>query len=138
MQLDLNPSRSQLAQFGVASLIAFPGIGALLHFVNGWVPIEVFWVLLGVGVVVFAFAQAKVWAPVRWVYVGLMVVAFPIGLVVSNVLLGLIYLLMFTPMALWFRLIGRDAMRRRLDPEAVTYWEERDPDVPPKRYFRLF
>jgi hypothetical protein len=35
-----------------------------------------------------------------------------------------------TPMALLMRMTGRDAMKRRFDPTARTYWIERDPPGP--------
>lgn len=51
--------------------------------------------------------------------------------VVSPIVLGLIYFGMFTPIAAFMRMRGRDAMRRRTDPEAKTYWIRRDPPGPP-------
>ncbi len=50
--------------------------------------------------------------------------------VVSPVVLGLIYFGMFTPVAWGMRLRGRDALRRRFEPDAATYWIERDPPGP--------
>jgi len=75
------------------------------------------------------------------IYLALMIVAIPIGLVVSAVVLRLIYYGLFTPMALWFKMKGRDAMNRRLDPEAKTYWKDhRDQTRPraPASYLRLY
>jgi len=50
--------------------------------------------------------------------------------VVSPVALGIMFFLVLTPMALVMRLTGRDAMKRRFDPAATTYWLERDPPGP--------
>ena len=50
--------------------------------------------------------------------------------VVIPVVLGLIYFGMFTPVAWGMRLRGRDALRRRFEPAAATYWIERDPPGP--------
>ena len=50
--------------------------------------------------------------------------------VVSPLVLGLIFYGMFTPIAWGMRLAGRDALRRRFEPEAKTYWLERDPPGP--------
>ena len=44
----------------------------------------------------------------------------------NPVVLALMFGLMFVPMALWFRLLGRDALARKLDPEANSYWVERE------------
>jgi hypothetical protein len=77
----------------------------------------------------------------RPIYVVLMCITLPIGFVVSAVLLRVIYYLVITPMALWFKIRGRDAMNRRLDPEADSYWlDHRDVTRPrvPASYFRLY
>jgi hypothetical protein len=56
--------------------------------------------------------------------------------IVSPVVLGLIYFGVFTPAALIMRVIGRDAMCRRFDPAARSYWVKRDPAGPSDDSFR--
>ncbi len=77
---------------------------------------------------------------VRPVYVGWMYVVAPIGAVVSHAVLALVWLLVFTPVGLTLRLLGRDPLARRFDPKAATYWARResDEDVPLERYFRQY
>ena len=72
----------------------------------------------------------------RWLNVALTLLALPIGIVVSHVILAALFYLLFTPVALFFRLIGRDLMHRRLDPSAETYWVRRKPVTDVKRYLR--
>jgi hypothetical protein len=60
------------------------------------------------------------------------------GLVTSPVLMAVIYLVLFVPLALLFRLMGRDALRKRLDPAAATYWEEYPQVKEPLRYLRQY
>ena len=50
--------------------------------------------------------------------------------VVSPIALGIMFFCVLTPMALVMRMTGRDAMKRRFDPAARTYWLERDPPGP--------
>ena len=50
--------------------------------------------------------------------------------IVSPIALGIVFYGVLTPMALVMRLIGRDAMQRRFDPSAGTYWIERKPPGP--------
>ena len=64
--------------------------------------------------------------------------SLPIGFVVSAILLRLIYYLLFTPIALWFRLTGKDAMKRRFEPEADSYWTDRKDGRDPASYLRLY
>ena len=85
-------------------------------------------------------SAASAWsgpALVRPIFVGWMVLAFPIGWAVSLVLLGLVYYGLFTPIGLVFRLVGRDALQLRpparrddlLDPAAGP--GRRPPLLPP-------
>jgi len=50
--------------------------------------------------------------------------------VVSPVVLGVMFYGLFAPTAWVMRLAGRDAMKRRFEPAARTYWVERDPPGP--------
>ena len=50
--------------------------------------------------------------------------------VVNPIVLGGMYFLLITPIAVGMRLFGRDALKRRLDPHATSYWEKRDPPGP--------
>lgn len=56
--------------------------------------------------------------------------------VVSPVVLGVIYFGVFTPAGIVMRLCGRDAMRRRFEPAAPSYWVKRDPPGPRDDSFR--
>jgi hypothetical protein len=64
-----------------------------------------------------------------------MAAAMPIGWVVSHVLLGVIFYLVITPLALFFRVIGRDALVRRAAPGSTTQWVAREPTTDPGRYW---
>jgi len=50
--------------------------------------------------------------------------------VVSPIALGIMFFCVLTPTAVLIRMTGRDAMKRRFDPAASTYWIERDPPGP--------
>src|SRR5258705_6776386 len=47
--------------------------------------------------------------------------------VVSPIVMGIIFLLVFTPVALLMRLAKRDALARTLDPSAPSYSKRREP-----------
>lgn len=49
-----------------------------------------------------------------------------LGWLNTRIILTLVYLLIFTPAALLFRLLGKDPMNRRFDP-VDSYWIHRDP-----------
>jgi hypothetical protein len=56
--------------------------------------------------------------------------------VVSPVVLGIIYFVVFTPVGVVMRLSGRDAMNRRFDSGLQSYWLPRTPPGPPENSFR--
>lgn len=141
MKVDLNPEPRILRQFGFVALFGFGLIGALAYWV--WeLPAGVAWGFVGLGAVLALCATlATEWVlgfVLRPVYVLLMLIAIPIGMVISTVLMLLIWFLMFTPLALWFRLIGRDALHRRLDPEGGSYWHERTASRSPASYLKMY
>ena len=74
----------------------------------------------------------------RFVYVGMMVASYPVGWVVSHLLLFAVYFGVFTPLALIFRILGRDALHLRPKPNATTYWRAKSTPDDPRRYLQQF
>jgi hypothetical protein len=50
--------------------------------------------------------------------------------VVNPVVLGAMFFVVIAPTGIVMRLFGRDALRRKLDREAASYWITRDPPGP--------
>jgi len=136
IEVNRNPSRRELNLFGFIWLGFFLLVAAGL------------WLKLHSPVVSIALAVVAVVVPVvgwavssfmRVLYVSLSYAAWPIGFVVSHVLLGAVYYLLVTPIGLIMRAAGYDPMHRRFDPEAPSYWIERDGgERDPRSYFRQF
>jgi hypothetical protein len=72
---------------------------------------------------------------VRPVYTGWMVVAFPIGWTVSRLMLASTFFAVITPIAVLFRLGGRDALRRRRQ-SSDTFWLPKRQAGSSAEYFR--
>ncbi len=73
-------------------------------------------------VLVALFVPAILTQPLRaWMALGRGLAA-----IFNPVVLALMFGLMFVPMALWFRLRGRDVLARKTDPKAKSYWIERE------------
>ena len=136
-----HPNRKQLSGFGYVSVPGFALIGFLATRLGA--SMTVFWILLGVGglMLLATLLASRVPALLDWVvapvYRLMIAITFPLGLAISFILLGLIYYLLFTPVALWFKVIGRDKMNRRLDRAAPSYWRERGPARAPATYLRM-
>ena len=76
-------------------------------------------------------------AVMRPIFIAWLAAAFPIGWVVSRVLLLVLFFGVVTPIALVFRLKGRDilGLRRR---ETQSYWTPKPQPGGPAGYFRQF
>lgn len=143
--IDWRPSAKQLRRFGLVAAALAGGIATWVFFrhslfgfaFGGPAARTAAWVLWGVGATCLVLAMAAPRA-LRPLYLVLNVVALPIGFVLSYVVLLAMFYLLITPVALLFRLIGRDALHRKFDPQAESYWTPCEPRPPAKRYFRQF
>lgn len=54
-----------------------------------------------------------------------------LGKVVSPIALGVLFYLVFTPIGLLMRLMGKDPLRLKYDPAGDSYWIRREPPGPP-------
>jgi len=135
IEINFNPSRRELRQFSVALVVACAVIGGLLWWKLGPNRFsQVLW-LGGPALAALGWISPPAMRPV---FIGLSLLAFPIGYVVGFVALALVYYLLVTPIGLVFRLIGRDSMHRKFDRSADTYWIRRAKSPPVKRYFQQF
>lgn len=75
----------------------------------------------------------------RPIYIGWMAFAFTMGTIMTRLILTVFYFVVLTPVGLFFRLIGRDALNRKIDREASTYWIEKEyPITDRSRYENFF
>lgn len=134
IDLDLNPKPRALRTFGIAAAVVFGGLGAFA-WQRGWIGDGPAYAAFAIGA--FSLLCALAWPPGnRPLYVVLSIVAWPIGLVVSYLVLGALFFLVFTPVGLFFRLIGRDALRLRRPRTGATYWVPYERRGTLERYFR--
>jgi hypothetical protein len=78
------------------------------------------WVLgLGAALVVLGTIVPKLLEPL---YLAWMSMAVLMGFVMTRVILTLFFFLALLPVGLIMRLIGRDALHRKIDRNAETYW----------------
>ena len=116
VEFNWEPTDRQLRQFGIISAVALPFIGWIWALPTNAI------CLLALAGVLIAFAG---WLRPRLVkpcFIALAVVATPIGMVLGELLMFLIYSFVFVPMGLWFRLIRRDALQRNCQPRD-SYWQ---------------
>ncbi len=137
IEINRDPTTRQLRQFGGLWLVAL-SLLAVLAWRSGR-PVAVVSALaaLAVLVPVVGWVVPRV---LRWVWIGMSVVAWPIGTVVSFSVLTLVFVAVVTPVGLVMRLLGRDPLERRFEPDSASYWtlraEEGSADL--RRYLRQF
>ena len=136
IEFDWHPGEKQLKQFGWISLFGFPLIGLLLWWKFG-APAAVLWSLVGAGVIVLVLSLIEA-ALVRLVFVGLTLIALPIGFVVATTLMAFVFFGMVTPLGIVFRLTGRDRVSKRPDASLPTYWIQRGEPRPKADYFKTY
>jgi hypothetical protein len=145
VQVNWRPDRNELRNFGFISLVAFSCLGLWLFFRQTIFGIELSadaahtaaYVCWGVAALSLA-GSLTVPEALRPLFVGLTVVSLPIGFVVSHVLMAVVFYGILTPVALFFRVTGRDALQRRFEPSAKTYWQPRHVVQDRGRYFKQF
>jgi hypothetical protein len=131
--ISFRPAPRTLRQFAGLWLLFFLGWAGWMWWGrgNGTVALVFLAVALLVG-------PAGLLAPrlVRPIFVGWMCIAFPIGWVVSHLLLACVFYGLFAPLGLFFRLIGRDALALRPRTGQNTYWLPKPMPSDVRRYYR--
>jgi hypothetical protein len=124
-----------LRQFAVL-WIAFFGLGAVWQgFVQHRPITAALLAVLAIGVGSIGLIRPQL---VRPIFVTWMVLVFPIGWLVSNIVLAVVFFGMITPIGILFRLLGRDPLARKPQPDRSSYWTEKPMPSDPRRYFRQF
>jgi hypothetical protein len=134
IQIHNNPTRGQLRLFAALWFPLFLLVAGTVAR-NAGAPREVVWgvwIAGGTVSVLGVLVPRTIW----FVFVGLSYAVLPVGLVVSTVVLAGVYYLVVTPIALLRRGQGHDAMQRRLDREAKSYWQNLPEPGDPSSYFQ--
>ena len=118
MEINWQPGERQLRQFGLLCLVLFP----LLGWWWGGGRLPAITIPGGVGLLLAAVGILRpIW--LRPLFVALCLLAWPIGLIVGELALLLVYYGVITPLGLLRRACGRDGLERGLDREAASYWQ---------------
>jgi len=130
ISIQWNPERKQLRQFAG---IWFPAFCALLGWIIGaksgqWTAVQIGWAVCSVQALVGLMYPATI----RPIFVGLILLTYPIGWVVSHLLLGAIFYLLFLPIGL---VTGHDPLQLK-PPPGNTLWKTPVGKTDPASYLR--
>lgn len=136
IEINWHPKHKELRNFAIIALVASVVIACLLYMLKG-IPIQ--WAVLiiaaGFGIFLSSIVSLRL---TRIIYLGLVLVTFPIGWAISMILLTAFYFLLLTPLGFLFRLLGRDPLCRKFDHDAKSYWLDRRQTDDLDRYFHQY
>ena len=120
----LNTDKKTLREFGfvfAGGLIVF--FGLLIPWIFdkpwGWQEGGARWPWIGAAV--FAGTGLILPQALKPVYLLWMKIGHALGWINTRIILGLVFFVMFAPVALVLRILGKDPLHRKLDDEAGTY-----------------
>lgn len=126
--------RRRLRRFGLTIGCGFVVLALLLLWRGK--PIWPLFAALGAMSLLPAAACPAILKPVERVW---MKVAMALGWVMTRVILGVMFILVFAPAGLIIRLLGKDPLELRFSKEARSYWHRRQTrDPSPARMERMF
>lgn len=129
-EINWKPSARELRIFSVALGCLLALIGFFSFRASAWLPLAM--TLL---IVVFGLIAP---AAIKPVYLGWMILLFPVRWIVSCLLIAVVYYLVITPIGLALRLLGHDLIGRRFDSQATSYWKSERRTRRERDYFRQF
>lgn len=124
-----------LRQFAAMWIVFFGGAAAWQQFARHRPTFAVVLAVLAVTVGPLGVAWPRA---IRPVFIGWMALAYPIGWIVSRIVLAVVFYFVFTPVAWVFRLIGRDVLELKSQPAATTYWHSKPTVADQSAYLRQF
>ncbi len=130
IETNWTPTLRQLRQFGGLCLVALPLL-AWICSGNQIVIASLAGIALLIGIVAGVYPKG-----ILPLYIGLMLITAPIGMVVGELAMFLIYMTVFLPIGICFRLTSRDRLRLKLDRQASSYWQPKRQSKSIASYYR--
>lgn len=126
---EIDTSPQALRSFGLTVGAVLLVIAIVIVWRSGWTPAPTSYALGGAGatLVVLGAVFPQLLKPI---HLGWMALALVLGFIMTRVVLTAVFYLAITPTGLVLRLVGKDPLNRRIDPEATTYWIPKTYDDP--------
>lgn len=140
-EVNWQPDTAARRAFAKSMVIGFPcvAVGLLLvgRLASGAWDLDFALKLGGFGAAagVFFYAVPTLAKPFYVIWYAL---ACSVGLVLGNVLMGLLFYLLVTGIGLFKRAFGSQPIRKTVDPQAATYWQDAPPAPEAKRYYSQY
>jgi hypothetical protein len=129
-----NPSRRVLRQFAAAWLVFFLFLSANEFWRRGNTSAALALAVVSLAGVIGLIKPGTL----RLLFVVASAIAFPIGWLISQIMLAVIFYGVVTPVGFVQRVRGRDVLQLKSKPEKSTFWVTRGSQPPLERYFKQF
>ena len=133
--LPLAPSTRMLRQFAGMWLVVLAALACWHGLIGQRLLLSAVLGVVAVAVGLLGLIRPAVLRPI---FVGLIVLTFPLGWVVSRVVLTAIFFGIVTPLAIGLRLARRDSLVLRRPVDRDSYWEPRPPPTGARSYLQQF
>lgn len=135
-QINWQPTDRDLRTFGNLLgifLLAICGYVFWKH--SGYQP----W-MTAVGIITFILLGLANGVPqsLKWLYLGWMLAVFPIGWLITHLLLAIIFFGLFTPLGLIMRMVSGDPLASKVSADCKSYWRPFRQTESIERYFRQY
>ena len=126
-----NPTPRMLRQFAAGWLVCL--LALAFRFGRHNTPVGLWLAVASLAGIIGLVMPRALYVP----FVVLIAAAFPIGWLMTQLVLALMFYCVLTPIAFIFRCRGRDALQLR-KRERSTLWETRHGQNPPEKYLKQF
>ncbi len=133
MELNKNPQQKELLWFGALLPVFVALVGYIVGRRTGSETSRTAAWAVGAGLSVLFWMLP---ASRRTIFLGFGYLTYPLGWVMTRVLLLLVYLGVVTPTGILMRMFGNDLLGRRIDRARRSYWAPHGGSRPLEDYFR--
>ncbi|MFX0145267.1 MAG: SxtJ family membrane protein [Candidatus Hodarchaeota archaeon] len=120
MMINSNSGEKELRTFAFTLSCALGFLGGLVLWRKGEMG-SLLWVI-GMVILSMGLLKPRLLGPIHKGWMGM---SFLIGFFMTHLILALMYYLVFTPVALVMRILGKDPLRPNYDRNAKSYWKRR-------------
>lgn len=109
-------------------------LASLFSFVHHSVSLSIFLLILSVTIAILALKRSFLLSRLNrlWAKVG-----YLLGMIVSPIILGVLFFILISPISIFFKLVGRDALKVKFRPDSVeSYWIDTEIDRPQSESFK--
>jgi len=134
--MKIRNEKSDIRNFGIGLTVFLIIIGSYRFYHSGQLD-NALW-FYGIGGASLFLSLLAPWV-LKPLYKLVTKIAHKIGWVNTRLLLGIIFYLLITPIAVVFKLIGKDPLDRKIEAEKKSYWIPRkESSIDAKRYEQQF